>query len=249
MVTRLGKDKGKGWEQRSAAVGLSKVGNRVALRNDLLAIASLDRGGVCHTVTSRLEGIVCQALERVADVEDDVCGCGGLDVVEVAQVLLVFDLQTADRVLEEHGDGAKVGVFGDTCGGTVGEFRSWNGGVVEDAELVLSASLKKQQLSLESLLIESLHELAEARQLLLRNPEVINKFIIGRAKVDCLLDIPGLEGPEALLVAADVGDVLLADEGVAAVGVGLGRVLGDHLCLEGEVEEALRLGEELVDIL
>ncbi|KAI6771332.1 hypothetical protein HG531_008957 [Fusarium graminearum] len=110
-------------------------------------------------------------------------------------------------------------------------------------------SLKKLHLSLESFLIETLHELAESWKLVLRNPDVIDQLVGRGAKVDSLLDIAGSLGSETLLVAADVGDVLLADEGVAAVGVGLGRVLGDHLCLKGKLEEALCLGEELVDVL
>lgn len=60
-------------QQRSVAVGLGKVGDRVSLRDNTL-VTGLDGGRVCDAVAGGLEGVVGQALERVADVEDDVGG-------------------------------------------------------------------------------------------------------------------------------------------------------------------------------
>lgn len=171
---------------------------------------------------------------------------------------MVFDLETACGILEEHGDGAKVSVLGDAGRRAVGELGGRNGWVVKETELVLSAVMEGLEVilrntkgngksgedlefGLEGLFVKVLHELAETGEALLRNPDVVDEVISGGAHVESLLDIAGLERAKTLLVATDVGNVLLADVAVSSVGVRLGRVLGDHLCLVGKVEELLGL--------
>jgi hypothetical protein len=64
-------------------------------------------------VTCRSEGIVRQTLEGITNIEDDICGPCRLDAVEDTRLCLILKLQSADGVLKQHCDGAKVGVLGD----------------------------------------------------------------------------------------------------------------------------------------
>lgn len=167
-------------QERSIPVRLPKVSDRVSLRDDLV-VARLHAGGIRDTVARSPEGIVGKPLERVADVDDDIRVRRGNHVVERAVLVLVLDLQPAGGVLEEQGERAEVGVLGDARGGAVREGRGRDLGVVQEPELVLGLVVQgpevllrdaegagdggeELQLGPEGLVVELLHEGAEARE-------------------------------------------------------------------------------------
>ena len=61
------------------------------------------------------QGVVCPALQGVADIDDHFGLVFAFDGDEGAVEGLVFDFQPAGRVLEEQSHGAEIGVFGDAA--------------------------------------------------------------------------------------------------------------------------------------
>lgn len=190
-------------QERSIPIRLAKVGDRVSLR-DGLVIASFYAGWISDTVARSPEGIVGKPLERVANVDDDVRVRRGDDVVERAMLVLVLDLESAGGVLEEQGERAKVGVLGDARRGAVREGRGRDLGVVQEPELVLGLVVQgpevllrdaegdgdggeELQLGPEGLVVELLHEGAEAREGFLCDPDVVHEVIICGSHVVGLL--------------------------------------------------------------
>lgn len=181
-------------QERSIPVRLAKVGNGISLRDDLV-IASLHARGISDAVARSPKGIVGKPLERVADVDDDIRVRGRNHVVERAVLVLVLDLEPAGGVLEEQGERAEVGVLGDARGGAVREGRGRDLRVVQEPELVLGLVVQgpdvllrdaegdgdggeELQFRLESLVVELLHEGAEAREGFLCDPYVVYEVII-----------------------------------------------------------------------
>lgn len=167
-------------QERGIPVRLAKVGDGVSLRDDLV-IASLHTGWISDAVARSPEGIIGKPLERVADVDDDIRVRGGNHVVERAVLVLVLDLEPAGGVLEEQRERAEVGVLGDARRGAVREGRGWDLRVVQEPELVLGLIVQgpevllgdaegdgnggqELQLGPEGLVVELLHEGAEARE-------------------------------------------------------------------------------------
>lgn len=180
-------------QERSIPVRLAKVSDGVSFRDDLV-ITSFHTGGISDAVARSPERVIGESLERVADVNDDICVRGGDHVVECAVLVLILDLKPAGRVLKEQGERAEVGVLGDACGGAVCKGRGRDLGIVQEPELVLCLVVQgpevllrdaerdrnggqELQLGPEGLVVELLHEGAEAGKGFLCNPDVVHKVI------------------------------------------------------------------------
>lgn len=93
-----------------------------------------------------------------------------------------------------------------------------------------------------SYLEETLHKPPEARQLVHGQPDVRLTGIVDVPALVALLEVRDLAQLRNLLVVKDeLGDLFLAEAGVAAVVGAAGRVRSEHLGLGGEGEEALAL--------
>lgn len=180
-------------QKRSVPVRLAKVSDGVSFRDDLV-ITSFHTGWISDAVARSPESVVGESLERVADVDDDIRVRGGNHVMECAVLVLVLDLEPAGGVLEEQGERAEVGVFGDACGGAIRKGRGRDLGIVQEPELVLCLVVQgpevllrdaesnrnggqELQLGPEGLIVELLHEGAEAGEGFLRDPDVVHKVI------------------------------------------------------------------------
>jgi hypothetical protein len=71
-------------------------------------------------MTRSTESIISNSLHRVPNIQNNLRLIRGLDTMENTRILLILDLQSTNRVLEEHRDTAEICVLGDACGGTIG---------------------------------------------------------------------------------------------------------------------------------
>lgn len=194
--------------QRSHGLGpvrLRKVRDRVPIR-DPVARAWREE----HAVARRPQPLVGPTLQAVPDVDDDLVRVLGQYGQVPPRVGLVLDLEAADRVLEEQGDGAEVGVLRDAHG-ALAEGRDVGGRVVVDAQLrrVDAAEVLEEgraevharldgaedvEVDLVAGVVEGLHEGPEAGQVLLVGPPVGVQVVLLGALIERFLSLVRVSG-------------------------------------------------------
>ena len=210
----------------------------------------------------RLQRVVGPHLEKVAGVDYD----GARHVrhgAEHARLLRILNLEPAHTVLEEQGDGAKVAVGRAALGGAALQQLARDRRVVQDARLVVGvlvvcgeitfveAQAERQrpqdvELELVAKRVEAVKKVAEARQIVLGQPDIWHLRVVFSPHLVRFLHVRHLPQLRDRLFVKDLlRHLLQPNPGVPAVPPRFRRVRSLVLDLLREGEELCGLGEEL----